>query len=103
MAIRSREELMTTLNGLLGDNTSDEALALLDDVADTYDDLTVRANQDQENWEERYNQLDNEWRERYRQRFNEPSNNDGDNDEPTNFGFNKQNGRLTYENLFNEE
>lgn len=99
MAVKTREELMTSLNTLLGENNSDEALSFLDDVSDTYDDLTRRANSD-EDWETKYSELDAEWRERYRQRFNEPyEGDDGDNFAAKN----TQNKPLTFENLFKEE
>ena len=93
MAIRTREELLNSVNTILGENNSDEALSFIEDITDTYDDLSNR-NGD-ENWEERYNNLDKEWRERYRQRFNEPYNDDDDsNPEPK---------PLTFENLFKTE
>lgn len=106
MAVRSREELMSSLNAILGENASNEALAILEDVSDTYNDLNQRANPDGVNWEERYEELDNEWRERYRQRFNEPytddNNNNNDNNDNNNNNDNHS-GRLTFESLFKEE
>lgn len=106
MAIRTREELMSSLNAMFGENASDDALAILEDVSDTYDDLNQRANPDGINWEERCTELDNEWRERYRQRFNEPYNDDdnnNNNNNNSNNNNNNNNGRLTFENLFKEE
>lgn len=98
MAIRSREELMASLNSFIGENSSDDALALLDDVSDTYDDLTKRASD--VDWETKYNELDAEWRNRYKERFNEPYNDDNDDNDNDNFDRPKA---LKFENLFSTE
>lgn len=105
MAIRTQEEILTAITELIGEDTSDTALALLDDVSDTFGDLTVKANKDPENWEEKYHELDDNWRKRYAQRFNKGTNDedDDDNDYENNSGFNRPRGKLTYENLFKEE
>lgn len=99
MAVRTREELITSLNAILGENTSDDALAIIEDVSDTYNELDQKANPDGVNWEERYTELDNEWRERYRQRFNEPYNDDNDN----NNNNDDKPKALKFENLFSTE
>lgn len=64
--VKSKEELLTQIKGLIGDRTDDEVIAVVEDIADTVDDLTVKAKTD---WEEKYNNLDAEWREKYRNRF----------------------------------
>ena len=56
-------ELRDKIIGVVGDRTDDEALSILEDVADTLVD-------EPEDWHEKYNQLDAEWRKRYRDRFN---------------------------------
>ena len=83
MAVRSREELIETINTLIGDNTSDENLSILEDIEDTYKDLSDRAS-DSTNWKEKYETNDSEWREKYRKRFLEGSNDNEPNesDEP---------------------
>lgn len=68
MAIRSREELLTSINARFADDTSDEVLALIEDVTDTLSDYDRRIG-DSTDWESKYNQLDSEWRERYKARF----------------------------------
>lgn len=68
MAIRSREELLTTINERFAGDTSDEVLALIEDVTDTLTDYDRRIG-DSTDWESKYNQLDSEWRERYKARF----------------------------------
>lgn len=98
MAVKSKEEMLASLNTILGENTSDEALAILEDISDTYDDYDRRTNG--EDWETRYHELDDEWRNRYRERFNEPYNDDNDNNNNNTINNNKP---LRFENLFKEE
>ena len=69
MAIVSKADLLKKINEIVGDNTSDAVLGLLDDVSDTFDDAEKRANGDGENWKEKYEQNDAEWRKKYRDRF----------------------------------
>ena len=68
MAVRTRDEIMSMINARLGEDTSDDALAIIEDLTDTLDDLETRA-ADSTDWEARYNQLDQDWRTRYRERF----------------------------------
>lgn len=63
MAKLAYSELKEKLTNFIGDRTDDEALTILEDVADT---LT----EEPEDWHEKYNQLDADWRKRYRDRFN---------------------------------
>ena len=78
MAVLKKDELLTSLKGILGDNTSDESLKLLEDVSDTITDLEDRT-KDSTKWKEKYEQNDKEWRTKYRERFfNKPE----DTDEP---------------------
>ena len=56
-------ELREKITAFVGDRADDEALSILEDVADTLTD-------EPEDWHEKYNALDAEWRERYRKRFN---------------------------------
>lgn len=67
MAIRTQEELLTNIRGLLADDTSDESLSLLEDVSDTFNNLS--SNNDNEDWKKRYEENDKEWRKKYRDRF----------------------------------
>lgn len=74
MAIRTRDEILESLRGVVGESSDDTTIALLEDVTDTLDDLETRANGDGINWQERYEENDREWRNRYTERFfsNEP-------------------------------
>lgn len=64
MAIRTLEELNTSLSALLGDNNaSDEALSFMEDLNDSMNRNTS------EDWEQKYRDNDKMWRDRYRDRF----------------------------------
>ena len=42
MAVRSKDEILATIKDRIGEDTSDEAIALIEDINDTYDDLDAR-------------------------------------------------------------
>lgn len=67
MAVKTKEEILSIIKDHLGDDTSDTALQLIEDVNDTLDSLEKPA--DSEDWKTRYEQNDAEWRKRYRDRF----------------------------------
>lgn len=69
MSILSREEAIEKLSNFIGDNDSDEAIELLEDISDT---LTG----DGEDWKTRYEENDKEWRRKYKERFLGKSNED---------------------------
>lgn len=100
MAVRTRDEIMEAIRARLGDDTGDEALALIEDVSDTIDDLTARS-ADPENWEQRYNDLDAEWRQKYRDRFFDDSGagDPGGSSRPPA----PDRSKLTFESLFKED
>lgn len=66
MAVRTRDEIMEAIKARLGDDTSDEALAIIEDVNDTFSDYETRSTDD---WKSKYDELDANWRKRYRDRF----------------------------------
>ena len=68
MAIKSREDLLKSLNTLFGDNSTDENLAILEDVTDTLKDYEEKT-ADQTDWKTKYEQNDAEWRKKYKERF----------------------------------
>ena len=100
MAILSRDELFNKIKVRIGEDTSDEAISLLEDLNDTLTDLTTKANGDGVNWQEKYNELDSTWRKKYRDRFfagkDEP---DPDVDDP--LPDEVHNNPKTYDELFN--
>ena len=100
MAVKSKDEILAQVRSLLNENTSDEALSLIEDIDDTVTDYENRT-QDTTNWKEKYEQNDAEWRKKYRDRFfNPPIKEEQDNpldnpdDKPKTY---------TYDELFSKE
>ena len=76
MSVLSKEQLLKNVTALYEDANSDEALAMLADLSDTYDSLGAEPNADE--WKKKYEENDKAWRERYRERFFNPNVNDKD-------------------------
>lgn len=96
--VKTKEELLASIKGILGDNTSDEAIALIEDTTDTLTDLSDRI-ENAGDWHKKFEDNDAEWRKRYRDRFYE-----GVEVEETD-GGKKDDAvveKLTYDNLFKE-
>lgn len=72
MAVKSKAEILELIKARVGDDTSDEALAIIEDVTDTLDDYEARI-ADSGDWKARYEQNDAEWRQKYRDRFFQPA------------------------------
>ena len=83
MAIRTKEEILDLIKGKLNDDTSDEAIALVEDINDTFEDLSVRVSEagdwkdkyekNDAEWKEKYEKNDADWRKKYKERFFSPS------------------------------
>ena len=96
MAVRTKQELLDAVRTRLGDDTSDETIAFVEDFNDTINDYENKINNDNTNWKEKYEQNDKEWRTKYRERFfsgTDPQENDEPEDKPK---------KMTYEELFKE-
>lgn len=82
MAVKSKDELLSSLKTIIGDTPSDEALTLLEDMSDTLDNSTGgSSDEDKKKIEELEKQVkytDEMWRKRYADRFLNPSD-DNDN------------------------
>lgn len=98
MAIRTREEILNSVRGVIGESADDQTLELLDDITDTLTDLENRANNDGENWEQRYRENDAEWRKKYRDRFFSGKTSEDAEDEPEH----EPRKNYTFESLFKE-
>ena len=66
MAVRTRDEILAAIRTSLGEDISDNALAIIEDIDDTFKDYETRASED---WKRKYDELDANWRKRYRDRF----------------------------------
>lgn len=96
MAVLTREELMNAVRAHVGDDTSDSALALIENINDTVADYETRANGDGTDWKKKYEDNDKEWRNKYKERFfsGAPSGTDPEPDDKPK--------RMTFEELFKE-
>ena len=97
MPKRSKDELLAALRGVLGENQTDEAIALIEDVTDTFDAPA-------EDWEQKYKDNDAAWRKKYTVRFFSSGDVDqgsGGNTE-TVINSDEEQKPLTYDDLFKE-
>ena len=97
MAIKSKAEILELVKARIGDDTSDEALAIIEDVTDTLDDYETRI-ADSGDWKARYEQNDAEWRKKYKERFFAPTEEPEEIDEPEDVEE-----KRTFEDLFKTE
>ena len=67
MAVRTKEELLEIIKNRIGEDTSDEAISLIEDISDTYDSLNTSSND--EEWKQKLKDLDESWRKKYKDRF----------------------------------
>lgn len=66
--VRTLEEILNSVKGLIGEDSSDETLEVIEDISDTITDYQART-ADSTNWEEKYKENDQMWREKYKARF----------------------------------
>ena len=71
--VKTKEEIMESIKNKFADDTSDETLAFIEDVSDTFDSM-----KDSENWKEKYEENDRTWREKYKNRFFNPATKEDD-------------------------
>lgn len=102
MSIKTKDELLTSIKTLIGDNSSDEAITLLEDVTDTITDFETKT-ASTTNWEQKYNDLDKEWRQRYTERFFNHSGEDNEDNTPPDFGEDEPEEKTKFEELFSQK
>ena len=97
MAIRTKDEILESVRGMVGESSDDATISFLEDITDTFSDLETRANGDGIDWKARYEENDKEWRNKYTERFfsNEPKTNPEPDPEPEK--------PMTFDDLFKEE
>lgn len=68
MAVKTKEEILNALHEKFKDDNSDDTLSFIEDISDTYDDMTKQVETSGE-WKKKYEQNDSEWRKKYKERF----------------------------------
>lgn len=69
--VKSKEDIIASITAHMGEDMSDEAIALIEDVSDTLSDLEAKSST-QEDWKSKYEENDKQWRTKYRERFLQP-------------------------------
>jgi hypothetical protein len=108
--VKTKDELINDIQAILGENSSDDAIALLENVSDTLDsvnntDIETLQRQLQEA-NDKIRETDENWRKKYIERFKAPIDTNGSS-EDNNVNNNSDNKdseekELTFENLFKE-
>lgn len=68
MAIKGKDDLLSSINERFKDDTSDDVLSLIEDISDTLNDYEERT-KDATEWKTKYENNDRDWRKKYRDRF----------------------------------
>lgn len=68
MAIKTRDEIVEAVRKRIGEDTSDEAISLLEDVTDTFADYETKV-AGKTDWKTKYDEMDASWRKKYMDRF----------------------------------
>jgi hypothetical protein len=68
MSVLGKEEFFNRVKEHIGNDTSDESIAFIEDITDTYNELEQRS-KDETDWKSKYEELDENWKKRYRDRF----------------------------------
>lgn len=68
MAVKNLNEIMDSVKARIGEDTSDEALAFIEDISDTLNDFATRVSEAGD-WKRKYEENDSSWRKKYQERF----------------------------------
>ena len=100
MAVVSKESLLEKIRDMIGTENaeSDEIISLLEDLSDTFDDLSSQVSQVGD-YKKKYEENDAEWRKRYRDRFFSSAEDDDDTGDHNDDEVEKK----TFESLFKED
>lgn len=99
MGVLNRDNFMNAVNNLLGDRTDEEALNLVGDITDTFNDMEKNAGEDMIPRSE-LDRANKEWADKYKRRFFDPPSVEDKENEIQEQGKEKENKKLTYDNLF---
>lgn len=66
MAILDRDTYIARVKGRIDENPSDDDVAFMEDMVDTFDSFSAATSSDKEiDWEQKYNDLNLEWETKY--------------------------------------
>lgn len=91
--VKTKDDILSTISAVLGENNSEDAITLLEDITDTLDDYETRT-KDSTAWKQKYEENDRAWRQKYKDRFFEKESED----ESINTYDDEE--KLTYDALF---
>ena len=97
---KTKAEIIADLTAFIGENQSDDAVALIENVSDSIDDNTDELRQENARLQKQYEDNDKAWRQKYIDRFNNEDNKDDKDSEV--IDVDDSDKPLTYENLFEE-
>lgn len=99
MAVLTKDDFLARIKERIGEDSSDEAIAFMEDMTDTFDDLSTKAS-DSTDWKTKYEENDAKWRAKYTERFMKPSDDETDPIVPPE---EKDTSPKTFEELFKTE
>lgn len=68
MAVLNRDEYLNRIRTRLGEELTDDDIALMEDMIDTFDDFNTKLT-DSTDWKSKYEENDKAWRQKYIDRF----------------------------------
>lgn len=79
--IKTMEEIITDVKAVIGEEPTDEGIAILENITDTLSDYHNKLS-DTTDWKAKYEENDKKWRKTYTERFNAPVQEKDDYEEP---------------------
>ena len=100
--VRTKEEILEAIKGRIGDDSSDETIAFLEDITDTLNDYDNKTKTDTD-WKTKYEENDKEWRKRYTDRFFNNEEDSGSKGSDETDEIEEPEEPTTFEDLFKEK
>lgn len=102
MAVVTKDELLNSINDIVGEDSSDKVISLIENVTDTIDSLTEAA-ADSTDWKQKFEDNDNQWRAKYKARFFDTGDDESVEEVEEVIEDDEVEEKTTYEDLFEEE
>ena len=80
MAVLNRDDFMSAIKKVVGENPTDELVTFVENMTDTYTDLESKT-KDTTDWKAKYEENDKQWKKKYVDRFFNGSADDSKKDE----------------------